>query len=799
MFRLVIHFSVLAFLISMVACTSREEGGTTGLFAPPQEPTGATVTANSDTQLTLDWSSGGGTTADYLISYTTGATAPSDCESGTVVPSSSVTGTQHVITLLDPDTQYAFRVCAVNGNPVPDMTSGTTATGTTLESPPNQPSGLVVTVDSSTQISLTWTSGGGFTSGYRIAYQTGLVAPASCALGTVVTEGSIVGTTHAVTPLSADTNYAFRVCAINGNPTADVSSGITGTGRTLQAVPNNPTNLIVTVDSSTQITLSWTSGGGSTAGYRIAYQLGTTAPATCALGTVVAEGSIVGTAHVFTPLAEDTDYAFRVCAINSNPTPDVSSGVTGTNGTLQVPPNDPSGLTVAIDSATAMTLSWTSGGGSTTGFRIAYQRGATAPASCELGTVINEGSITGTSHQVTPLTNGYQYAFRVCAVNSNPSPDLSAGITGVETAWWNGDWAKRRSMTFDNSTRAEDLDNFQVLVVLTNGVNINYAQTQNAGEDIRFVDADSNTELDYQIENWNEAGSSYVWVKIPRINASSASDYIWMYYGNNAAFDGSQPTLTWDGSYQGVWHFNEDPSMDAVVDSTSNANDAGIQGNVATDTLFPKFGNALTFDGAGDLVRVPQSAVLDIATGYTIEGWFRLNANFTSATVTTQTLLAKHISNNDDSVISLVGTNFNRPSAPEGAMVFKVEQNGSIIYKYTDASHRSWTADTWYYFAIVGDSDDAENNRIYINGVNATDAVDELSGNPAIDWALSADVTFGGGEHDTGQIAAGTAYLNGRMDEMRIADTARSANWVSAQYASMQDTLIAYGDEVAGP
>ncbi len=290
-----------------------------------------------------------------------------------------------------------------------------------------------------------------------------------------------------------------------------------------------------------------------------------------------------------------------------------------------------------------------------------------------------------------------------------------------------------------------------------------------------------------------------MWVKIPRIDASSASDYIWMYYGNNAAFDESQPTHTWNGNYQGVWHFNEDPSEDAVVDSTSNANDAGVQGNVASDTVFPKIGNALTFDGAGDLVRVSQSAVLDLTDDYTIEGWFRLNANFTSATVTTQTLLAKHISNNDDSVVSLVGTNFNRASAPEGAMVFKIEQSGSIMYKYTNASYRSWAANTWYYFTLVGDSDNADNNRIYINGENATDSVDDQSGSTAIDWALATDVTFGGGDHDTGQIAAGAAYLNGRMDEMRIADTARSADWVSAQYASMQDTLITYSSEATGP
>ena len=72
---------------------------------------------------------------------------------------------------------------------------------------------------------------------------------------------------------------------------------------------------------------------------------------------------------------------------------------------------------------------------------------------------------------------------------------------------------------------------------LTDGVNIDYSQTQNNGEDLRFFDANG-TALSYDIEQWNESGDSYVWVRVPKIDAGSTTDSIWMYYGNAVAPEG---------------------------------------------------------------------------------------------------------------------------------------------------------------------------------------------------------------------------------------------------------------------
>ncbi len=405
---------------------------TTAPQAAPSEPTAPSATADTYNQITVAWTSGGGTTAGYRISYQTGATAPATCALGTPISENSITGTSRAVTGLTHETQYSFRICSINGNATPDASNGVTATATTLGQPtPNNPTSPNATADSAVQITLSWTSGGGTTADYRIAYQSGATAPVDCASGTQIGEGSISGTSHAVSGLTHETQYSFRICAINANATPNVSSGVTATATTQgQAAPSEPTSPSATANSDVQITLAWTSGGGTTAGYRIAHQTGATAPVDCASGTQIPSGSISGTSHAVSGLTHETQYSFRICAINANATPNVSAGVTTSATTQsQAAPNEPTSPTATPNSSSQMTLDWTSGGGTTAGYRIAYSTGATAPTNCASGIQIPAGSITGTSHVLSSLTHETQYSFRICAVNANATPNVSTGVT----------------------------------------------------------------------------------------------------------------------------------------------------------------------------------------------------------------------------------------------------------------------------------------------------------------------------------------------------------------------------------
>ena len=76
-----------------------------------------------------------------------------------------------------------------------------------------------------------------------------------------------------------------------------------------------------------------------------------------------------------------------------------------------------------------MALSWTSGGGSTNDYTIAWQAGATAPATCWDGTTTTSATNSAT---IMGLTANTQYSFRVCARTVDPI-ETSRGVTVTST------------------------------------------------------------------------------------------------------------------------------------------------------------------------------------------------------------------------------------------------------------------------------------------------------------------------------------------------------------------------------
>ncbi|MFK8139189.1 MAG: fibronectin type III domain-containing protein [Bdellovibrionales bacterium] len=94
-------------------------------------------------------------------------------------------------------------------------------------------------------------------------------------------------------------------------------------------------------------------------------------------------------------------------------------------------------LQASLTSATSVTLSWDSAGGTTDSFQIAYVTGTDAPANCSSETVVLPASITGTSHTITGLSPGADYSVVVCAQNSASSPGLSIPLAASFTTLLN--------------------------------------------------------------------------------------------------------------------------------------------------------------------------------------------------------------------------------------------------------------------------------------------------------------------------------------------------------------------------
>jgi hypothetical protein len=102
--------------------------------------------------------------------------------------------------------------------------------------------------------------------------------------------------------------------------------------------------------------------------------------------------------------------------------------------------------------------------------------------------------------------------------------------------WWDRSWSCRRLVTVTNGGNA--LENYQVKIEVDYDNNM----LQNF-DDLRFVENDDVTELDYWIEDYNPGDNAIVWVKVPNIPASGSKTF-YMYYGNPGARPASDFSAT---------------------------------------------------------------------------------------------------------------------------------------------------------------------------------------------------------------------------------------------------------------
>lgn len=332
-------------------------------------------------------------------------------------------------------------------------------------------------------------------------------------------------------------------------------------------------------------------------------------------------------------------------------------------------------------------------------------------------------------------------------------------------------WTWRIKLTFTNSSQAEDLIDFPVLITLDDN-RINYNQTQNAGQDIRFVDPNGRL-LSHEIEEWNEAGTSCVWVKVPKIDGGSDTDYIWMYYGNPNAPDGQVPVSVWASDYRMVYHLAGTSST--IPDSTANKFTGTNDG---TTPAIGFIAGARDFDNRQynyiDLGR--DLAVINGVEVATLSAWIRPD----------------DLEGRGDIIAISIGGSISDYSR---ASIYQYDDEAGVIAKAPDSQNMHLIDTTsgsltlnWHY--VVGVIDYAGNAvTIYVDGVSQP-----LSDSPGFDAPVTDDTNSAiaalGSEDD-----ACCYFFDGRIDEVRVAATGRSADWITAQYASMTDNFITYGSE----
>ncbi len=341
-------------------------------------------------------------------------------------------------------------------------------------------------------------------------------------------------------------------------------------------------------------------------------------------------------------------------------------------------------------------------------------------------------------------------------------------------------FAYRKMITIDHSkvSGTSDLVDFPVAVRLT-GTDFQEIEdnTRSDGYDIVFRASDGITQLAHEIEVYDETNDELVaWVRIPNLSSTTDTD-IYLYYGSSCVTAPTGiPNAVWDSHFRGVWHLKEDPTGMApqMTDSTANNNHGTAMDNpwnlwTSSNRVQGKIGPALYFHdegGSQKQIDLGTDPSLDVSTAMTLEAWIK-----------------------NDSVEAANRYIFFKSSA---YMLSPMRGYNTTPNVYVYITGHTWVSRHAYdnlttgWDHLVGTYDSADQTlRVYINGeLNRSRT---LSGLP--DYTINAS---------TNRLRL-SRYVEGIIDEARVSDVARSAEWIKTSYDNQNSpsTFYSVGAEEA--
>lgn len=429
--------------------------------------------------------------------------------------------------------------------------------------------------------------------------------------------------------------------------------------------------------------------------------------------------------------------------------------------------NRGSGALFTASSSGTSRFTITNSGSVVIGADGSIQNNVTIRGGAASGSNIAGGDITFDASNGTGSGGSGDFIFRTADSSSTGGDAWCNDASGVQCTT---SWTARKQITIDNSASNDNLSSFPLLVKL-NSTRIDYSKTQNNGQDIRFVDpSNPNVALDHEIELWNEAGDSYVWVEVPQIDASSDADYIWMYYGNAAASDGQNATGVWDSNYLMVYHMDE-TSGTTLSDSAGTAQSlTKLSATEPNPSSTGKIDGNQDFDGTNDYAMTGTSPGLPTGD-FTYSLWTNLDD------VTDERLL--HATDGSGS------NEFSFEVGNCSSGFWCVQLDGTEVAR----SSGTLSTGTWYNLVITRSGN---NFSAYINGT-----VDDTSTTAVGTVNFSTCQLIVGYEADSLCTGSTGNWADGEIDELRVSNMARSADWVEAEYLTANDAMNSFGSEEA--
>lgn len=292
-----------------------------------------------------------------------------------------------------------------------------------------------------------------------------------------------------------------------------------------------------------------------------------------------------------------------------------------------------------------------------------------------------------------------------------------------------------------------------------NGGHVN----NSSGFDIRpYSDTGLTTALTYQLERYNAStGEVIMWVKVSSLSSSTTPIYLG--YGDTGISTDGSSTSTWDSNFVNVYHLKDGTTLDTTSNNGGN-NLTNHSATAATGKI----------DGGAGLVSASSQYLDETASSATVAMTFSIWVNATSFPNAYNATIFRNPDNTRVWGILIKST---------GKLACWIM--ASTLLSYDGTGSNTLSTSTWYYLTLTYNS--SAGLKAYVNGSVDQSVAANGNGNTTVSGiSLGKDPTNG-------------RYWNGAIDEARISNIARSADWITTEYnnQSAPGTFETLGSEVS--
>ena len=316
------------------------------------------------------------------------------------------------------------------------------------------------------------------------------------------------------------------------------------------------------------------------------------------------------------------------------------------------------------------------------------------------------------------------------------SSGVTATVEGwlkLRTDWYDSNWEYRQRITVDPTKVLADFSDFPVLITEANIASDIFSNAKDAGADIRFTINDGRTEISREIELFDKVNSKLaIWVKVDL--SSTLDTVLYIYYGNSSA---TEPPAAGEFGAENTW----DGNYKGIWHLEEEVTDEGTEVNAHTDST----SNSNHGDQSGN-----DDITGQIANGQDFDG---TNDYIGMGNVGTAKTLEFWIN----------------PNTTIESVLEELDDTGVSIILSGTMNYPSW-------------------DNCYVDGVD-TDTI--TTGWHYVVLTSTTNVTMSA--FRLGLLV--TTYFTGSIDEVRVSDTARSANWITTGFNNQNSPSTFYGVE----